>query len=192
MAELEVFYLGGLFAMPSLESEALRRLLQFCREQGVRTVLDVVVPQEHGGMGMLAPLLPYVDYFVPNDDEAARLTGMADPVEQIRTFRSHGAHAVAITCGRQGAVAACGQDVWRSGCYEVDVVDPSGSGDAFTTGLITAVRRGWEMPRLLAYASALGASAVGAVGCTDGLFSPSEADAFLQARPLHVERITTL
>ena len=125
------------------------------------------------------------------NDEAAQLTGVTDPIEQIRAFRSHGASTVVITCGNQGAVAADGQNVWRSGCYEVDVVDPSGSGDAFTTGLITAVRRGWGMPRVLAYASALGASAIGSVGCTEGVFTPPEAEAFIKAKTLHVEQVAT-
>ena len=39
------------------------------------TVVDVVVAQDHAGMDDLAPLLPYTDYFLPNDDESQRLTG---------------------------------------------------------------------------------------------------------------------
>ena len=187
IAGLTVFYLGGFFAMPAIEGEPLRELLQFCRDQDVITVLDVVVPQEHRGLGLLESLLPLVDFFLPNDDEAARLTGLADPTEQIRAFQAHGAKTVVITCGERGAVAVCGKDMWRSGCFHVDVVDPSGAGDAFVTGLIAAVLRGWEMPRALAYASALGASAIHSVGCTDGLFTSREAEDFIDANELAFE-----
>ena len=176
--------------MPSMECEPLRQLLSFCRDHGVVTVLDVVVPQDHRGIGPLGTLLSFVDYFVPNDDEAAKLTGVTEPVDQIQVLRSYGANGVIITCGEQGAVAALEQGVWRSGCYEIETVDPSGSGDAFTAGLITGVRRGWEMPRLLAYASALGASSIGSVGCTDGVFRPSEVEAFINTKSLRVERVT--
>jgi len=65
-------------------------------------------------------------------------------------------------------------------------VDPSGSGDAFSAGVITAIRRGWDMPRMLSYASALGASATRAVGTTDGVYTSTEAEAFVAAHSLVV------
>lgn len=66
-------------------------------------------------------------------------------------------------------------------------VDPSGCGDAFAAGVITGIVRGWDMPRTLLYASALGASAVRTVGATDGVFAADEADAFVAERKLKME-----
>ena len=68
------------------------------------------------------------------------------------------------------------------------VVDPSGPGDAFDAGLITGILRGWELPRLVTYASALGASAVRAVGTTQGVFTMLEAEAFLAAHRLEISQ----
>ena len=42
---LKVFYVGGFFAMPSFDCKALAGLFKLCRDHGVLTVLDVVVPQ---------------------------------------------------------------------------------------------------------------------------------------------------
>ena len=78
-------------------------------------------------------------------------------------------------------IAAEGNVVWRSAAFRTSVVDPSGSGDAFTAGIITGMLHGWEMPRTLRYAGALGASATLAVGCTGCVFTSSEAQAFLEA-----------
>jgi len=183
---LRVFYLGGLCAIPAIDTQALAALLARCREQGIVTVIDVVVPQGKGSMDDIAPLLPHVDYFLPNDDEAARLTGYDDPDDQADAFTCAGANTVIITCGMAGAFAARGEDYWRTPIYAMDSVDPSGSGDAFCSGIITGIVHGWDMPRMLRYASALGASATLQIGTTSSVFTFDEAQAFVASHQLSV------
>jgi sugar/nucleoside kinase (ribokinase family) len=186
VAGLKVLYIGGLFALPGLDPAALRDLLVFCRAKGVITVVDVVMTQSWVNRGELNALLPHIDYFLPNDDEAHLITGLKDPLAQLRFFRDAGAHTVIITQGKSGAVAGRGGDYWRSGTYPAQVVDPSGSGDAFGAGLIAAISRGGDLPDLLRYGSALGASATRAVGTTDGVFTASEAAAINAANNLPI------
>lgn len=183
---VKVFYLGGLCAMPAIRIPELRELLKFCRSKGIATVVDVVVSQQWTGRDELITLLPEIDYFLPNDDEAQQITGLSDPLDQLRFFAKHGAHTVIITQGKSGAIAARGGHYWRSGIFPAKVVDPSGSGDAFGAGIITAIRRGFDLPKMLAYASALGSSATRAVGTTDGVFTAAEAEAFVAANPLPI------
>jgi sugar/nucleoside kinase (ribokinase family) len=184
VAGLKVFYLGGLFAMPAVRTGALGELLKFCRKNGVTTVVDVVVPERMRGMSEIKPLLPWIDYFVPNDDEARLFTGCPDPLDQVRAFQACGASTVVITRGKKGAIAARGSRYWTSGIYPVKVKDPSGSGDAFCSGIITGIVREWELPQTLRYASALGASAARAVGTTTGVFTARTARSFIAAHPL--------
>jgi sugar/nucleoside kinase (ribokinase family) len=187
---LKVFYLGGLFAMPAIRTEELAELLKFCRQQGIVTVVDVVVPQQLQGMEELAPLLPHIDWFIPNDDEAQRFTGFSEPREQLRTFQDHGANAVIVTCGEKGAVAALGEDRWECSAFRTECVDPSGGGDAFAAGVIAGIVRGGDMAETLHFASALGASVTRAVGTTDGAFTASETEAFLRSHPLEVRKLS--
>jgi sugar/nucleoside kinase (ribokinase family) len=179
LAGLKVFYLGGLFLMPSFRTEEFLDLLKFCRTQGVTSVVDVVLPQHHCGMIELAPLLPFIDYFLPNEDEARTLTGCAEPLEQVRVLVEGGAGTVVVTCGKSGAVAGRNAERWRVAGFRMEAADPSGSGDAFSSGIVTGILHGWELPRTLVYASALGASAVQAVGTTAGVFTAAETEAFL-------------
>jgi sugar/nucleoside kinase (ribokinase family) len=183
---LKVFYLGGLLAMPGIRIAELTELLRFCRENAVVTVVDVVVPKNYRGLEELAPLLPHVDYFTPNSDEAAQLTGRTDPMDQLREFLVRGAGTVIVTCGAAGAVAGRARQYWKSAALSVPVVDPSGGGDAFTAGIITGVLRGWEIEQMLPYAAALGASAIRAVGTTDSVFTAEEAAAFVASQTLQV------
>jgi sugar/nucleoside kinase (ribokinase family) len=66
------------------------------------------------------------------------------------------------------------------------VVDPSGCGDAFTSGVIRSILMGWDLPQTLQYASAVGASAARAAGTTQSVFSAAEAEAFVAANRLTV------
>ncbi len=187
LANLDVFCLGGLFGMPRLNPAELLSLLKFCREKNVTTLVDVIVPQQQKDLSSLQALLPYVDYFLPNNDEAARITGQTDPVAQARALRDGGVGTVIVTQGSRGVLAANAEGMWRCGVYETEGLDPSGCGDAFTAGVIVSILRGWDMPSTLRYAAALGASAMRAIGTTDGVFTGSQAETFIETHPLNVE-----
>ncbi|MDD2763755.1 MAG: carbohydrate kinase family protein [Opitutaceae bacterium] len=186
LKSLNVFYLGGLCALPGIEMAELQELLEFCRRQKITTVVDVVVPQSWTGIEALKPLLPHIDYFLPNNDEARLITGRTDTLDQLRAFRTAGANTVVITQGKAGAIATKGGEYWQCGVFPITSVDPSGSGDAFSAGIITGILRGLDMPQILRYASALGASATRAIGTTDGVFTAVEAEAFVASRLLPV------
>jgi sugar/nucleoside kinase (ribokinase family) len=183
---LDVFYLGGLFALPSIEIAGLREILEFCRARKVLTVVDVVVPQSSSRLQGLNSLLPYIDYFLPNSDEAKLITGQTDPRDQLRAFRNAGANAVVVTLGNSGAVAVAGSKYWQCGIYPIHGVNPSGSGDAFSAGIIAGIIGGFDMAQTLCYASALGASATRAIGTTDGVFTKTEVETFIASSPLTV------
>jgi sugar/nucleoside kinase (ribokinase family) len=186
VASLKVFYLGGLLAIPGIAIPELCELLMHCKKSNVATVVDVVAPKGYRGLDELSPLLPHIDYFTPNSDEARQLTGEADPVNQLRAFARRGANTVIITCGEAGALAGRGGTCCKLPAYPMPATDPSGGGDAFTSGIITGILRGWELERMLPYAAALGASAIRAVGTTDSVFSGEEATAFVASHPLPV------
>ncbi len=184
---LGIFYLGGLFVLPSLDPAELVDTLTFCREHGVVTVVDVVVGEQFDQHEMLRQVLPHPDYYIPNADEARRMTGKDQPLDQLRVLAELGAAQVIITCGEDGCIAASEGRYWRVAANRMDVIDPSGCGDAFTSGVITALGSDEGLVDVIRYASAIGAAATQARGTTDGVCSCAEAKAFVQAYPLEVE-----
>ena len=186
LAGLDLFYLGGLFAMPGIEPDELLTLLQFCREHGVISVVDVVLPTNFDRAAEMQKLLPYIDWFLPNDNEATVLTGRSDPWEAAQIFKSWGAQGLVITLGDRGAIGVNGEECWHCGAYPSESVDPSGAGDAFASGLIAGIVQGWDFSRSLLYASALGASATRAVGTTDGVLRAAEAVRLIDEQPVTI------
>ncbi|MBV8816291.1 MAG: carbohydrate kinase family protein [Verrucomicrobia bacterium] len=192
LGELTVFYLGGLFAMPAIDPDELGDLLADCRSRNIATIVDVVVPASFSGQAELKKLLPAIDWFLPNDTEARVLSGHSNPLEAIRLFRGWGANGVMITLGDRGAFAAVGNECWRCCAYPGPCVDPSGAGDAFAAGVIAGILETWDLPRTLAFASLLGASATRAIGTTEAVFTRREAERILAERPdsVAIERIS--
>jgi sugar/nucleoside kinase (ribokinase family) len=184
LGQARVFYLGGYLVLPGLVPEEAAGLFRFCRERGIRTVLDVVVPTDFIYQGELEPLLPFTDYFVPNDDEAKRLTGEADPVRQVRSLAARGAGSVVLTMGGKGLIFAHGGQIQHAAPYQVEVLDQTGAGDAFAAGVIAGLVRGMDLRGALEYGSALGASCVRSIGCCEGVFTDSEAREWIAGNPL--------
>ena len=123
VAQARILYLGGFFLMPAFSAEHAVRLFRIAREANVPTVLDVVVPDPQNCRGKLEQLLPWTDVFLPNADEGRLITGLADPLEQARAFRTAGAGTVVVTCGAAGAVLASKNETLRAGAFPSEFVN---------------------------------------------------------------------
>jgi sugar/nucleoside kinase (ribokinase family) len=184
---LKVFYLGGLFVLPAIDIRALAELLAYCRSNGVITVIDVVIPRGFQNFDGLTQVLQNTDYFLPNDDEAHILTGQSSPAEQLRALNALGAKCTIITRGGEGVIALRADDCWELPAYPVTAIDPSGAGDAFCSGIIAGIVHNWDMPRMLQYASVLGATATQEVGTTDGVVNGALANEIVSNWSVQVE-----
>jgi sugar/nucleoside kinase (ribokinase family) len=170
MTGIDVVYLGGYLVLPGLTTAAVVELFEAAHRAGARTLLDVVLPGDtQASMDDLRAVLPSVDLFLPNDDEASHLTGEHDPERQAAVFNEAGAETVVITMGGDGLLVRTATDTRRVPARGVDVVDGSGAGDAFAAGLIVGILEGWPLERSLRFASEVGALACTALGCSAGI-----------------------
>lgn len=183
----KVFYVGGFFLMPNLRAADLAELFRQARAAGVITMLDVVVPGPGDYWPQLQPLLPETDIFLPNNDEAALLTGLDDPRRQAERFHAAGARTVVITCGGRGTVLVADGLRLQAETYPVNYVGATGAGDAFDAGYIAGLLEGGDPRRCLEWGSALGASCVRSIGATDSVFNRDEAIAFMRDHRLKIE-----
>jgi sugar/nucleoside kinase (ribokinase family) len=157
--------------------EAAAEILSQARERGIVTSADVLAPGEQGLLEWIAPALPHLDYFLPNDDQARGFTGIDDLEEACRSLVERGAGCVAATCGADGVILVDTEGTLRVPAFDVEVVDTTGCGDAFSAGFL----RGLSLDRDRAAAAALGCAAAGLVagglGSDYGEFDLAAADA---------------
>lgn len=184
---IRVLYVGGYLLMPALEQQGLVDLFSKAQQAGVKTVLDVGIPRPGEYLSKLEKLLPHVDVFLPNDDEAEMILQEAEPYQQALRFHSMGAGTVVITRGELGSILVNARERLEAGIYPMNYVDGSGSGDAFDAGYIAGLLRGLDARGCLTMASALGASCVRSVGTTPGVFSKTECDEYLKMHTLDIK-----
>lgn len=184
-----IVYVGGYMAMPGMQAEMLADLFARLQQENITTVLDVVVPGDLQDPEPLWRVLPAVDVFLPNTDEARQCTGLDDPLDQARAIRDRGARTVVITMGGEGAVVIGPEGQWRVGAIPVKCVDPSGGGDAFAAGLIKGLQEDWPITRCVQFGAVIGASCVQAVGCHDGVWNRAMASRALAETPPAVDAI---
>lgn len=185
--QAKVIYVGGYLMLPQLESDALVQMFRQARAAGVKTVVDVVLLGKNYWQA-LEKILPETDVFLPNDDEAALLTGTRDPFEQADRFRGLGAETVVITQGSKGTVLVNDEMRVRASVYPIEFVGGTGAGDAFDAGYIAGMLNGEDPIGCLRWGSALGASCVRSVSATESIFTRAEAEAFMKKHTLYIER----
>jgi sugar/nucleoside kinase (ribokinase family) len=124
--------------------EALAPLLARARENGVVTSADVLAPGEPGLLDWIGPALPELDYFLPNGEQVLALTGSDDLEEGCRTLLERGVGCVAATCGADGVTIVDRDSAETVPAFEVEAVDTTGCGDAFSAGFLRGLALGRE------------------------------------------------
>lgn len=177
----KIFILGGYLLMPKIESKELAQLLKNLKKQNYKIILDIAISSdEHKLREKVQDVLPFVDYFFPNNDEAESLTGSSNPNEQSKIFLDWGVGATAITCGTNGVIFRNSQEFLQVQPYEIEFVDGSGAGDAFTAGMAIGISESWPLADSLKFGAVLGASVCQGLGCNTTLFSRAKAQVEMQ------------
>ena len=81
---------------------------------------------------------------------------------------------VCITDGQQGAYATDGTQTLHCGILEKEVVDATGAGDAFGTGMTWGVLTGKDLPTCLRAGTINATSVVQVIGAEPGLLTQTQ------------------
>jgi sugar/nucleoside kinase (ribokinase family) len=168
IASADYLHLGGPeFLGPELAAE----VLAYCGDHQAVTSVDMLADGWPELLEMLAPIWPSVDHFLPNDDQALKLTGTDDLDAAAEALIDRGISHAAITCGAEGSLVASLEGSQRVPAFVVDeVVDTSGCGDAFSAGYLRGLSLGREPAEAALIGSAAASFVAGGLGSDAGDF----------------------
>lgn len=162
------FYISSLAGNLDL----LAKLLKHANNHHIQVALDPGAG-ELSQAKKLKSLLPLVTVLKANAQELAQLFGGDDLRETVS--RAEGVCPYVVgTNGPAGAYAAVAGKLYQAGAYQkVKVVDRTGAGDAFGSGLVAALAKGMEIEDALTLGSANATGVVAQYGAKTGILKTS-------------------
>lgn len=182
IADSDIVFVGGTMLMDSFDGEDCAKVLKKCREMGKTTVLDTAWDSKGRWMKLLAPCMPYIDYFIPSIDEAIELSGKKAPEEIADVFFDMGVKKTVIKLGTEGCYGReekNGEGIYVPS-YRVDAVDTTGAGDSFCAGFLAGLSKGLSFKDSMRFANATGAHCVMSMGASTGIKPYGEIYKFME------------
>jgi sugar/nucleoside kinase (ribokinase family) len=181
----DVLHLGGPDALGRFGGEPATTVLGWAREAGVTTTLDLLRPGEVQSLERLAPLLALADYFLPNNDQLFGLTGTRELDTAARLVLDLGVKALAVTLGSEGCAVFSEEGSFALPAADVNVVDTTGCGDAFSAGFIRALGAGADLEQAAWLGTAAGALVAQGLGSDAGIVDLTTTMDFLASTSWH-------
>ena len=148
---------------------AVFRAAELARLHGAITVLNPAPAQP-----LPTELLPLIDVLIPNETEAAILSGCeSNTDEEIRqaatALRKSGVKTIIMTMGSRGALLITENVFSHFPTFPIDPVDTTAAGDAFVASFSVALAEGRSLQEAVRYGNAAGALACTKLGAQPSL-----------------------
>ena len=174
LKKAKILFIGSAFGMHGLEAENLENLCRRAKENGLEVILDVTSNPSARQMVTIKKVLPYVDVFIPSQDEAASLTGVSEIPEAAEKFSELGGKTIVIKAGAAGCYVRDGVDKGYISAVKTNVIDTTGAGDAFVSGYIYGLTKSFSAFECARLGTIMGARCVSGLGATES--TPYEDD----------------
>jgi 5-dehydro-2-deoxygluconokinase len=165
---------------------AVWRAVSLARAAGAKVVLDLdfrpmLWPEGAGAYAReLQELAHTCDLIVGTEEEFAAAAAVAGDAA-VSVIRTRTRAALVLKRGARGAEVFDGDGHHVGRPYPVEILNTLGAGDGFASGLLLGWLSGWDWPRTLSAANAVGALVVTRHGCSVAIPHRPELDAFLDA-----------
>jgi len=170
-------HMSGYYLLRSMQAEA-NVLFREAKKAGLSTSLDPDHDPSGKWDGGIHELLPYVDFFFPNEHECRSIAGASDMDTAASRLRGL-AQTTVIKCGAEGALLVSADRTISAPAFTVTPVDTTGAGDSFNAGYLFQYLRGSAPEECLLWGNACGALSTQALGGTEGFPLPGDVERFL-------------
>ena len=165
--------------------ELLEKIISKAAGLGVRVAYNPS-PMELKQPAKLRALLDDVSVLIANKEEMSLLVE-GNNLEELARHATNLVSVVAVTDGMRGSVASDGKWLVKAGMYEnVPIVDRTGAGDAYGSGLVAMLSQGKSLAEATLFASANATSVVTEIGAKAAILTKS---ARLHTMPLTIHKI---
>lgn len=169
----DIVCLASMFVSPLLDIPAMERVFQKIKsKEGRILVADMTTAKNGETLEDIKCLLPYIDYIIPNETEAERLTGEKDVHRNAELFLERGSACVIIKRGAKGCLIKTGEQEIEVPAYPgVKAVDTTGAGDSFVAGFLWGLKHKMPLEKCARFGCAVASCTVEKVGANSAIVS---------------------
>jgi len=122
-----IIHLGGTGLLKRLDGPASLTLLKEAKKRNRIVTFDLIAAAPET-LGIVEPLLPFIDYFMPSIEEARDMSGQKSPEDCAKFYLDRGASCCVFTLGAEGAFYAHKDGTrMKAPAYDITVVDTTGA-----------------------------------------------------------------
>ena len=164
LSQARLVSIGGVFGLRSFDGKGAAALFRAAREKGVATAADTKFDMYGIGLDGIREMLSFTDYFFPSYEEAVAISGEKEPEKIADVFLDAGVVHAGIKLGAKGIYVKDRELEFYMPALPAVVVDTTGAGDNFMSGLISGLLKGWNLRKACLFGSAAAAINVTQVG----------------------------
>jgi sugar/nucleoside kinase (ribokinase family) len=169
-------------------------------ESGCQAIEKAInLTKKNGGLVFAAPSMSIIknspkwakdlisksDVVSMNAEEAEEFTKESDRYLAAKKIYDMGPKLVSVTDGARGSILTDGKKVVRSGIYKVDVLDTTGAGDAFLSGILISKLNNYPLDKMTKLATAMSSFESMKTGVREGIASSlQELEDFIKSHEL--------
>src|SRR5699024_3253615 len=180
-------YIAASGSLPKgLESNTYKKLIEIANKKGKKFLLDTSGEALEKGIEGKPFLIK------PNEDELAALLGKAieneeDLVNGGKSLLDKGTEIVVISLGSEGSLVFNDNTMYKVSIPQVEVINPVGLGDAMVAGFLVGLKRGYDIEKLIKFASDSGT--LNAMEAETGKVNPSKVEEIMKKINIESEKL---
>jgi len=165
---VKIVCFASIFVFPQIGAKELEYIFAQAKRQNKIVCADMTKCKNKETIEEMAEAFSYIDYFMPNDEEAMLLTGRETAESAAEAILETGVGNVIVKCGKEGCLVMNREESYMVPAKAGTVcIDTTGAGDSFAAGFIFALSQGRTLRECAEYGNECGARAVSAVGAAD-------------------------
>ena len=165
---VKIVCFASIFVFPQIGARELQCIFAQAKRQNKIVCADMTKCKNQETLEDMAEAFSYIDYLLPNDEEAMLLTGKETAALAAEAILETGVGNVVVKCGKSGCLVMNRNESYMvPGKEGVMCVDTTGAGDSFAAGFIFALSKGCSLRECAEYGNECGAKAVAVMGATE-------------------------
>ncbi len=178
-SKAKIFHFCSLSLVDDPVRSALFKALKLAKKHNVLVSFDPNLRNDllkRDTMKYVREAVKYADVVIPSEEEVKEIAMEKNLRGSMKKFKGK---RVIVTRGAKGSVMYHNGKIVSFSAFNVNVVDTTGAGDAFSAGVSVGLLRGLDGKKLLKFASAVAALSIQRKGAISSLPTRREVEKFL-------------